>query len=81
MNKSNWVKLEEVYGRMEAEMIKSYLEANGIAAQIIMEAASQLWAPSITSAEILVPSWSLAEARKLMKDFGDAEIESEETED
>ena len=77
MNKLKWVRLEEVYGRMEADMIKSYLEANGIAAQIIADAASQLWAPGIASMEILVASSDLAVARKLMADFGGKETQSE----
>ena len=75
MDKLKWVKLEDVFGRMEAEMIKSYLEANGIAVQIIMEAASQLWAPGIASVEILVANTDLAAARKLMEDFGEGEVD------
>jgi len=78
LNKLNWVKLEEVYGRMEADIIKSYLEANGIAVQLIMEAASQLWAPGIGTVEVLVPNTDLAAARKLMDNFGDGEVESGE---
>lgn len=75
MNQVKWVKLEEVFGRMEADVIKSYLEANGIAAQIIMDAASQLWAPGIVTVEVLVANTDLAAARKLMRDFSEGEEE------
>ncbi len=80
MDKLNWVKLTDVFGRMEADMVKSYLEANGISAQIIMDAAGQLWAPGIAPGEVWVANTNLSAARKLMDDFGDAEdieIESE----
>lgn len=73
MSKLIWVKLDEAFGRMEAEIVKSYLEANDIPVQLIMGTADQLYAPGFGLVEILVPSANLVEAQKLMGEFGEIE--------
>lgn len=42
MDEMKWEKLAEVYGRLEAEGIKSFLEAEGIQVELIQEAIGQL---------------------------------------
>ena len=75
MDKITWAKVEEVFGRMEGELLKSYLEANGVEVQMIMSATDQLYAPSFGSVSILVHSDKLAEARALMRKYNESESE------
>jgi hypothetical protein len=67
MKEPKWSKLMEVFGRDEAELIKSYLEAHGIGIELIQEAYYQykLGSASTGRVEILVPNYQLDEAQKL----------------
>ena len=38
MDELKWAKLTEVYGRMDADLIESYLKANGIEVELFQEA-------------------------------------------
>jgi hypothetical protein len=64
--------LIEVNGRPEADFIKSYLEAEGIAVEMFQEAVGHVY--GLTGAglglvQLFVPKTQIAEARKLMQAY------------
>lgn len=66
MSTSKWVRLVEANSRMEADLIESYLKANGIETQLIQESyESTAFGFSPTRAEIFVPDFQLREAQSL----------------
>lgn len=68
MSEMTWEKLAEVYGRLEAEGIKSFLEAEGIQVELIQEAVGQLFPTNydiLGRVQIFVPKVELQEARHL----------------
>ena len=71
MNELKWVLLAEVYGRAEAELIESLLEANEIEAELVQEAYEHLAYPNTMSrVQIFVPADLLGEAKKLYAESG-----------
>jgi len=75
MNELTWAKLTEVYGRMEAELIKSHLEARGIESELFQEAVGHHIYPTtldgLAKVQIFVPKDSLDEARELIEGVDD----------
>lgn len=73
MEELKWTKLTEVYGRMDAELIESYLEAHGIDAELFQEAVGHQIYPTtvdgLAKVQVFVPRECLAEARTLIQDF------------
>jgi hypothetical protein len=70
--------LTEVQGRMEAEFIKSYLEANGIDVELFQESVGQTMGITIDglgSVQIFVHKDQIAEARQLLEDYNNAKTE------
>ena len=68
MDEMKWEKLAEVYGRLEAEGIKSFLEAEGIQVELIQEAIGQLIPTNYDifgRVQIFVPKEQFTEAEKL----------------
>ncbi len=66
MTTSGWEYLTELYDRLEAEMVKSALEAEGIPAVLSQEAAGNLYPVTfgdLARIQVFVPQASLAEAR------------------
>ena len=64
--------LIEVNGRPEADFIKSYLEAEGIAVEIFQEAVGHIYALTVDGlglVQIFVPKTQIAEARELMQAY------------
>ena len=82
MNEMKWAKLTEVIGRMDADLIESYLEANGIDVELFQEAVGHLIYPTtidgLGRVQIFVEKENLHEARKLLERFND-HISEEET--
>jgi len=67
-----FVKVDTVAGRAQAEMLKSYLNAQGIPCEISQEAAGWVEGLTITplgSADLLVPSQHGKQARQPLKEF------------
>jgi hypothetical protein len=61
-----------VEGRLEAERIRSYLEAEGIPAMVSQEGAGQVYGLTLGllgQADVLVPEGRAAEARALLADM------------
>lgn len=75
MDELTWAKLTEVIGRMDADLIESYLEANGIDVELFQEAVGHLIYPTtidgLARVQIFVKKENLAEARELIERFND----------
>jgi hypothetical protein len=73
MDAMKWEKLIEVQGRLEAELIESYLEANGVDVELIQEAVGHSAIPVMVDGlgrvQIFVSKENGAEARELLLDF------------
>ncbi len=70
--------LTEVQGRMEAEFLKSYLEANGIDVELFQESVGQtmgITVDGLGSVQIFVPKEQAAEARQLLEEYNNAKTE------
>lgn len=73
MDELKWAKLTEIYGRMDADLIESYLEAHGIDVELFQEAVGHQIYPTTVDGlgrvQVFVAKENLAEARKLMERF------------
>jgi hypothetical protein len=73
MDELKYEKLSEVQGRMEADMIESYLEAQGIDVELIQEAVGHLVYPVTVDGfgrvQIFVPKSKIQEAREWLKSY------------
>jgi hypothetical protein len=73
MDKLKWELLAEVFGRMEAELIESYLEAHGIAVELFQEAIGHHIYPTTLDGmgrvQIFVPKENAREAHSLFKEY------------
>ncbi len=72
MTNLGWKKLTEVGGRLVAEEIKSYLEANGIPVLLFQEGAGMNAFPvaigsTLALVQIFVPEEHVSAARELLK--------------
>jgi len=82
MNELKWAKLTEVFGRMDADLIESYLKSQGIDVELFQEAVGHLIYPTtmdgLAKVQIFVAKENLDEAHKLIERFND-QAETEET--
>ena len=82
MDELKWAKLTEVYGRMEADLIESYLKANGIDVELFQEAVGHTIYPTtidgLAKVQIFVQKENLEEARKMIERFNE-QTDTEET--
>lgn len=73
MDDMKWEKATEVYGRLEAELLKSFLEAEGVPVELFQEGAGQsVYAVNVGAlglVEVFVPKARLAEALELIAAF------------
>jgi hypothetical protein len=73
MNSPKWEKLTEVYGNVDADSLKAYLEAEGIPVEIIQESVGRNIYPvtfgDLARVEFYVPQENLEEARKWLAAF------------
>ena len=75
MEEMKWDKLAEIYGRLEAEAVKSFLEAEGIQVELIQEAFGQLIPTNYDAfgrVQIFVPKEQFEEAEKLYEAYQNA---------
>jgi hypothetical protein len=76
--------LTEVNGRMQADLIQSYLEAEGISVELFQEAVGHHIYPvmidGLSRVQIFVPKEQAADARQLLKAFDRTATNSEEGE-
>jgi hypothetical protein len=73
MDTMKWEILTEIQGRLEAEVIESYLEANGVDVELIQESighsAFPVMVDGLGRVQIFVPKDNIQEARELLNDF------------
>ena len=73
MDELKYELLAEVYGRMEAELIKSYLEAHGIDVELFQESIGQNIYPttidSLGNVQIFVSKDKMEEAIELLAEI------------
>ena len=81
MDQLAWELLTEVQGRLEADMLRSYLEAAGIEVELFQEAVGHHIYPvtvnGLGRVQIFVPKEQAARARELLKAFDSAEGKNE----
>jgi len=75
MDKLTYELLVEVNGRMEADLLKSFLEAEGIPVEIFQESVGVNNYPTtfgnLGNAQLFVPKDRAVEAHELLKQFQD----------
>ena len=73
MSEMKYEMLAEIYGRMEAELIKSYLEANEIDVELFQESVGQNIYPTtidqLGKVQVFVKKENLEEARILLNEM------------
>jgi hypothetical protein len=73
MDTMKWERLREVQGRLEAELIESYLEANGVDVELIQESVGHSAFPvmidGLGRVQIFIPKEKSQEARDLLKEY------------
>jgi hypothetical protein len=73
MNDMKWEILTEVQGRLEAEFLKSYLEAQGIEVELFQESIGHHIYPvtidGLGRVQLFVPKEQAAEARQLLDEY------------
>jgi len=73
MDELKYELLAEIYGRMEAELIKSYLEAHGIDVELFQESIGQNIYPttidSLGNVQIFVSKDKIEEAIELLEEI------------
>lgn len=73
MSEMKYEMLAEIYGRMEAELIKSYLEANEIDVELFQKSVGQNIYPTtidqLGKVQVFVKKENLEEARILLKEM------------
>jgi len=85
MDELKWELLTEISGRFEAEMLKSYLEAEEIEVQLFQEGAGQDIYPvtfgPLAMVQVFVPNDKINDARSILESYnsqgGDSEAEEE----
>ncbi|MBI5932209.1 MAG: hypothetical protein HY867_00765 [Chloroflexi bacterium] len=85
MEEVKWVMFIDVNNKAHADLVESYLNAHGIETHLVQEAYYQYKFSAYTGpAQILVPNFQLAQARKLYErtgwDFDTTESEDDEYE-
>ncbi|HEX2995149.1 MAG TPA: DUF2007 domain-containing protein [Anaerolineales bacterium] len=76
MDEMKWEVLTEVQGRLEAEFIKSYLEAQGIEAELFQESIGHHIYPvtvnGLGRVQVFVAKEQAAEARQMLEKYNQA---------
>jgi len=81
MDEMKYTQLVEVLGRWKAEIIESYLKAEGIDVVLIEDSISQsTYANPFAPVQVFVPKEGVAEARVLMETFDDS-VKEEDNDD
>ena len=85
MDEMKYAKLTEVLGRWKAEILESFLEAEGIDAELIQDSLSHtFYTHAFAPVQIFVPKEKLEQARELLKELDDnfeKDDEEEESEE
>lgn len=81
MSGLKWVLLTEIYGRMNAELIQSLLNANGVDVELFQEAAGGNFAyptnfGELARVQIFVPETKLTEAKEIFENSQNGSMEN-----
>jgi hypothetical protein len=81
MDTLKWEILVEIQGRLEADLLESYLEANGIDVELIQEAIGHSVYPvtvdGLGRVQVFVAKNNVREARKLLKEYQEGSKQEE----
>ncbi len=81
MDTLKWERLTEVQGRLEAELIESFLEANGVDVELIQESIGHTIYPvtidGLGRVQIFIPKEKAREARQLLNEFTEGSNQEE----
>lgn len=81
MDSMKWERLTEVQGRLEAELIESFLEANGVDVELIQESVGHSAFPVMVDGlgrvQIFIPKEKAGEAHELLKEFNEGSNQEE----
>jgi len=84
MDEMKWEKLTEVYGHLEADLIKSFLEAEGVPVELFQEAVGRHIYPTtvngLARVQLFVPKEKGEEARKLLQAYQNSTDDSNDEE-
>ena len=81
MDKMKYEKIGEANSRAEADIIKSFLEAEGITVELIEESVSySSYAMPFARVQIFVPKENIEQTRELLKPFDDILQEEDDDE-
>jgi hypothetical protein len=82
MDELKWERIAEVQGRLDADLIESYLEAHGIDVELIQESLGRSIYPvtidGLGRVQVFVPKEKAEDARELLKGLNDVTILEEE---
>ena len=82
MSENEWVALLEVFDRLEAEILKEAIEAQGIPAQLFQEGLSHYLYPvsgPMGRIELCVPNDKLQEARQWLEAYNSGELHEDDS--
>jgi hypothetical protein len=81
MDTMKWERLTEVQGRLEAELIESYLEANGVDVELFQESVGHSAYPVLVDGlgrvQIFVSKNNIRVARELLNNFTEGSNQEE----
>jgi hypothetical protein len=80
MTENEWVKVMEVFDRLQAEILKEAIEAQGIPAQLFQEGLSHYLYPvngPMGRIQVCVPRTKLSEALSWLEDYKKDVLEDE----
>ena len=72
MTNENWEIIDEVYGELQAEMLRGLLEAQGIQVVLNQEGAGRVYGINVGPlgmVQIMVPAHAAIEGRKVLEDY------------
>lgn len=84
MDELKWEKLTDVYGRLEADVLKSYLEAQGVPVELFQESVGYSSFPTtidgLGHVQLFVPKEKAKEARELLEAYRNSTYDSPDEE-
>jgi hypothetical protein len=83
MAADNWEIIEEVYGELQAELLRGLLTAQGITVVLNQEGAGRAYGLNVGSlgaTQIMVPTSSVERARQVLDDYYAGKFAAEEEE-
>ena len=82
MDEMKYAKLTEVLGRWKAEILESFLEAEGIDVELIQDSLSHtFYTHAFAPVQIFVPKENLEQSRELLKVFDENFDKNDEEEE